>query len=351
MNRYVLLVMSLLASPAVFSQGPNDTGSYYQGADGKKGEELKTALFQIISPHTMVSYTPGVWNAINTYDIRPDGCIWDIYSGISNFTPGTDQDKGADINEEGVVYNREHAMPKSWFNEGSGATDYPMYTDLHHLFPTDRSVNSIRSNYPYGEVDKSRNPTKQSAGGFSKFGICDPSIGYTILNGTARVFEPNDEYKGDLARVYFYMATCYESYKTGGGKERSPKDWDKGDKTMLDGTIFPFFKEWALKMLLRWAQQDPISEKELKRNEGIYAIQGNRNPFVDYPGLEQYIWGSYNDVAFSYDNYAKPEPTGISNLHRMVESSDDTIYNLKGQRVKHPKKGVYIRRGKKIQVK
>ena len=147
------------------------------------------------------------------------------------------------------------------------------------------------------------------------------------------------------------MATCYESYKTGGGKERSPKDWDKGDKTMLDGTIFPFFKEWALKMLLRWAQQDPISEKELKRNEGIYAIQGNRNPFVDYPGLEQYIWGSYNDVAFSYDNYAKPEPTGISNLHRMVESSDDTIYNLKGQRVKHPKKGVYIRRGKKIQVK
>ena len=120
MNRYVLLVMSLLASPAVFSQGPNDTGTYYQAADGKKGEELKTALFQIVSPHTVQSYTPGVWNAINSYDIREDGKIWDIYSGISNFTPGTDQDKGADINEEGVVYNREHAMPKSWFNEGSG---------------------------------------------------------------------------------------------------------------------------------------------------------------------------------------------------------------------------------------
>ena len=295
MKKLLLFALSLscltsLAQPA---------GTYYQAADGKKGTELKTALFQIISPHEMQSYTPGVWNAINSYDIREDGKIWEIYSGISNFTPKVDQDKGEDIDEEGRVYNREHAMPKSWFNEGSGATDYPMYTDLHHLFPTDRAVNSIRSNWPYGEVDKSRTPTKQSAGGFSKFGICDPSIGYTILNGTARVFEPNDEYKGDLARVYFYMATCYEAYKTGGGKDRSPKDWDKGDKTMLDGTIFPFFKEWAVKMLLRWAQQDPISEKEVKRNEGIYGIQKNRNPFVDYPGLEQYIWGSYTDVAFS----------------------------------------------------
>ena len=329
-------------------------GTYYQAADGKKGTELKTALFQIISPHEMQSYTPGVWNAINSYDIREDGKIWEIYSGISNFTPKDDQDKGEDIDEEGRVYNREHAMPKSWFNEGSGATDYPMYTDLHHLFPTDRAVNSMRSNWPYGEVDKSRTPTKQSAGGFSKFGICDPSIGYTILNGTARVFEPNDEYKGDLARVYFYMATCYEAYKTGGGKDRSPKDWDKGDKTMLDGTIFPFFKEWAISMLLRWAQQDPISEKEIKRNEAIYGIQKNRNPFVDYPGLEQYIWGSYTDVAFSYDNYAKPETTGILELHKtLAPSSDDNIYDLRGQRHdgSRLKKGVYIRRGRKVVVK
>ena len=340
-----LLCLTSLAQPA---------GTYYQAADGKKGTELKTALFQIISPHEMQSYTPGVWNAINSYDIREDGKIWEIYSGISNFTPKDDQDKGEDIDEEGRVYNREHAMPKSWFNEGSGATDYPMYTDLHHLFPTDRAVNSMRSNWPYGEVDKSRTPTKQSAGGFSKFGICDPSIGYTILNGTARVFEPNDEYKGDLARVYFYMATCYEAYKTGGGKDRSPKDWDKGDKTMLDGTIFPFFKEWALKMLLRWAQQDPISEKEIKRNEAIFGIQKNRNPFVDYPGLEQYIWGSYADVAFSYDNYVQPETSGISEVHKAhAPSFDNKVYNLKGQRVnrKHLRKGVYIRQGQKIVVR
>lgn len=351
MNRYVLLVMSLLASPVAFSQGPNDSGTYYQAADGKKGTELKTALFQIISPHEVQSYTPGVWNAINTYDIRPDGCVWDIYSGISNFTPVTDQDKGEEIDQEGVVYNREHAMPKSWFNEDKTDTQYPMYTDLHHLFPTDRSVNSMRSNYPYGELDKSLNPTKQSAGGFSKFGICDPAIGYTVVNGKARVFEPNDEYKGDIARVYFYMATCYESYKNGSGKERSPKNW-KSD--MLTSDVYPFFTDWALKMLLRWAAQDPISEKEIKRNEGIYGIQKNRNPFVDYPGLEQYIWGSYVDVAFSYDNYVKPETTGISELHQtLAPAADKNVYDLRGQRVdgRRLKKGVYIRRGRKHVVK
>ena len=351
MNRYVLLVMSLLASPVAFSQGPNDSGAYYQAADSKKGTELKTALFQIISPHEVQSYTPGVWNAINTYDIRPDGCIWDIYSGISNFTPVTDQDKGEEIDQEGVVYNREHAMPKSWFNEDKTDTQYPMYTDLHHLFPTDRSVNSMRSNYPYGELDKSLNPTKQSAGGFSKFGICDPAIGYTVVNGKARVFEPNDEYKGDIARVYFYMATCYESYKNGSGKERSPKNW-KSD--MLTSDVYPFFTDWALKMLLRWAAQDPISEKEIKRNEGIYGIQKNRNPFVDYPGLEQYIWGSYVDVAFSYDNYVKPETTGISELHQtLAPAADKNVYDLRGQRVdgRRLKKGVYIRRGRKHVVK
>lgn len=349
MNRYVLLVMSLLASPVVFSQGPNDTGTYYRGADCKKGAELKTALFQIISPHTVISYTPGVWEAFKQIDIREDGCIWEIYSCISDFTPGVDQDKGDEV-DEGLKYNREHAMPKSWFNEDKTDTNYPMYTDLHHLFPTDRYVNTMRSNYPYGEVDKSLNPTKQSKDGFSKFGICDPAIGYTVTNGKARVFEPNDEYKGDLARAYFYMATAYESYKNGFGKERSPKDW-KSD--MLTSDIYPFFTDWALKMLMRWSQQDPVSEKEIKRNEGIFGIQGNRNPFVDYPGLEKYIWGANNDMVFSYDHYAEPGTTGISELHRNIADDSGELYNLNGQRVGggHLKKGIYIRKGRKIIVK
>ena len=255
---------------------------------------------------------------------------------------------GVEIDQEGVVYNREHAVPKSWFNEDKTDTNYPMYTDLHHLFPTDRSVNSMRSNYPYGEVDKSLKPTKESDGGFSKFGICDPAIGYTSKSGKPRVFEPNDEYKGDLARVFFYMATAYESYKNGFGKERSPKNWTSD---MFTSDVYPFFTEWALKMLLRWSQQDPVSEKEIKRNEGIYGFQENRNPFVDYPGLEQYIWGSATDVAFSYDNYSEPISTGIRELRREQAPADDAVYNLSGQRVSKPTKGLYLRRGKKYLVK
>jgi hypothetical protein len=105
-------------------------------------------------------------------------------------------------------------------------------------------------------------------------------------------------------------------------------------------------------MLLRWSQQDPISEKEIKRNEAIYKIQKNRNPFVDYPGLEQYIWGSGTDIAFSYNNYT-PIPTAIHTLHRLVTTDDDAIYTLQGQRVSGTtlKKGIYVRRGKKFVVK
>ena len=353
MKKYLLFI-SLFASFSVWAQGPNNTGTYYQDADGKKAEELKSALFAIICNHTIQSYTPGVWNAINAYDVREDGKIWDIYSGISNFTPKTDQDNGNEVNE-GEKYNREHAMPKSWFNEGTqdnySTNVYPMYTDLHHLFPTDRYVNEMRSSYPYGEVGNS--VISQSAGGFSKFGIAVDSLGYTVSGENGKVFEPNDAYKGDLARVYFYMATRYESYKNEKGETRTPKKWDRGYKSMLNSTVYPFFKDWAIKMLLRWSANDPVSEKELMRNEAIYGIQGNRNPFVDYPGLEQYIWGNKMDDAFSYNNYV-PATSGIEEVTKSIFIEDDgAIYNLRGQRVdgKNLKKGIYIRKNKKIIVR
>jgi endonuclease I len=218
-----------------------------------------------------------------------------MYSNVTNYVPGG-SDEGGTYSKEGDCYNREHSFPQSWFGESA-----PMKSDLFHVYPTDGYVNNRRSNYPFGETS---GDTYKSANGFSKVGSC------TYPGYTGTVFEPNDEYKGDLARVYFYMATCYEAYKTNAGKERSPLDWDKSDKTMLDGTIYPFFKEWAIKMLLRWAIEDPVSEKEINRNAAIFGRQKNRNPFVDYPGLEQYIWGSSTDVAFSYDNYIMPDMSG-----------------------------------------
>ena len=276
------LLLSLLAVSA-WAQGPNNSGTYYQAADGKKGAALKTALSSIIYNRTERSYGD-LWTDFMTTDARPDGKVWDMYSNITNFTFGTDQDRGSGGSTEGEYYNREHSFPNSWF----GGKVQPMYTDLHHMYPTDKLVNNKRGNNPFGETN---GESYKSANGFSKLGSCTYS-GYT---GT--VFEPNDEYKGDFARTYFYMVTCYE--------EKLP-DWYSNNaesRPTLDGNKYPGLAEWQLEMLMKWAKEDAVSEKEVNRNNAVYGIQNNRNPFIDYPGLEDYIWGDKKDEAFSYDNY------------------------------------------------
>ena len=264
---------------------PNSSGTYYQNADGKKGSALKTALCSIIYNRTEKSYNY-LWTAFQTTDVRTDGKIWDMYSNITNYTPVT---SGSSYSVEGDCYNREHSFPQSWF--GSNA---PMYTDLHHIYPTDGFVNGKRANYPFGTTN---GETYKSANSFSKLGTCTYS-GYT-----GKVFEPADEYKGDFARTYFYMITCYEE---------KLHDWytnysNTEVTAVIDGSTYPGFQTWQLNMLLAWAEADPVSDKEVARNNAVYGIQGNRNPFIDYPGLEQYIWGSKTDVAFSYDNYVVPD--------------------------------------------
>lgn len=282
LKRTVLLNSLFLMLTQLFAQGPNNSGTYYRNANGKKGSELKTALSEIIKNHKELSYND-LWDCFRTTDVRSDGKVWDMYSNATNFTFGTDQ--AGSYKKEGDVYNREHSMPKSWFND-----EKPMYTDLMHLVPTDGYVNGRRSNYPFGETD---NPTYTSSGGFSKLGPSSVS-GYS---GT--VFEPNDEYKGDFARIYFYMVTCYED---------KVSTWNSD---MLAHNKYPALSEWALNMLLKWAEEDPVSQKEIDRNNAVYELQHNRNPYVDYPGLEQYVWGNCTADNFSYDNYVAPdvEPT------------------------------------------
>ena len=281
-GKCLLLAFLFIASNA-FAQAPS---GYYDKADGKKGSALKTVLGEIISAgFTTISYD-GLWAAYKTTDLRPDGKIWDMYSNSTNFDP--DRGHSGNYHGEGDVYNREHSFPKSWFNEGK-----PMYSDLVHVVPTDGYVNNRRSNYPFGEV---ASVSYKSNDGFSKVGGCNSAIGYS---GT--VFEPNDEYKGDFARIYFYMATRYEDQIS---------SWSS---PMLAGNKYPAYSDWALKMLLRWAKEDPVSQKEIDRNNGVYALQHNRNPFVDYPGLEQYVWGTYKDVAFDSQNYKTPDNTTPDN--------------------------------------
>ena len=272
--------------------------AYYKNADGKQGSALKTAMCGIIYNRTEKSYDY-LWTAFQTTDVRSDGKIWDMYSNATNYTPVT---SGSSYSKEGDSYNREHSWPQSWFDSNA-----PMYTDLHHIYPTDGFVNGKRANYPFGETS---NPTYTSANDFSKLGPCSYS-GYT---GT--VFEPADEYKGDFARTYFYMVTCYEE---------KLHDWYTNYSStdvvnVIDGSTYPGFQTWQLNMLMEWAKNDPVSEKEINRNNAVYAIQANRNPFIDYPGLEEYVWGTLKTTAFSYDNYVQPEynqepptaPTGLA---------------------------------------
>ena len=293
-TKKLLTAVSLLClSLAIgFAQGPNGSKTYYQAANGKSGAALKTAMCGIIYNRKSERTYKQLWTDFEKTDMRSDGLVWDMYSGISNFKFGDDQDKGSHT-PEGTAYNREHSFPNSWF----GGEVSPMYTDLFHLYPTDGFVNEKRSNYPFGETNS---PTYYSEGVFSKLGPCS----YPGYTGT--VFEPNDLYKGDFARTYFYMVTCYEE---------KIEDWyEKNSEShpTLDGNKYPGLSSWQLSMLMEWAENDQVSAKEKARNLAVVDIQGNRNPFIDYPGLEEYIWGEWQDVEFSYDNYVSPYEGAVS---------------------------------------
>lgn len=242
---------------------------YYDAALNKTGFQLKVALHEIIKGHTEKSYNY-LWTAFQTTDKKTNGKVWDIYSNIPNgsspyeYTFGTDQ--CGNYNAEGDCYNREHTWPQSHFNSQA-----PMKSDLYAIYPTDGYANQKRSNYAYGIVT-STNPWVSQNG--SKLGGSSPSLG----NGGGIVFEPIDEYKGDLARTYFYVSTRY--YNEDGG-------WNSW--SMANGADL---KPWAAAILLDWHVQDPVSQKEVDRNNAVHAIQHNRNPFIDYPEFADCIWGT-----------------------------------------------------------
>ena len=262
--------MSLLQA---YAQVP---GGYYKMAEGKKGHILKTALFHSIKNPRVISYS-ALWGAFKRTDMRPDGRVWDIYStqegGKAPYSFDFDTNRCGRYHREGDCYNREHSVPKSWFKEAP-----PMFSDLFHVYPTDGYVNGRRGNLPYGEV------------GITSWVSANGSkVGQNTFGGyTKRVFEPIDEYKGDLARTYFYMATAYEDKLS---------NW-KSDQ--IGGNRYPGFSQWSLELLLKWHREDPVSEKEIRRNEAVYAIQQNRNPYIDYPELAEYVWGKRKEQSFSF---------------------------------------------------
>lgn len=320
MKRIFLTCLSLCACALGFAQ---PGVGYYDQAEGKSQYALKTAMFQVIKDPQVVTYKE-LWTAFRTTDVREDGKVWDMYSGVTNYTFGTDQ--AGNYSKEGDVYNREHSFPKSWFNDAT-----PMYSDLFHLYPTDGYVNGRRSNYPFGETES---PTYTSIGGFSKLG---PS---SLPGYSGVVFEPADEYKGDFARTYFYMATAYEDRIAGWSCE------------MLSGDNVACYEPWAMEMMLRWSKEDPVSKKETDRNNAVEGFQHNRNPFIDFPGLEQYIWGTHTGQVFSATNYVSPWATGIEAIDE--HTTVTVIYDLSGRRVTetgHLHPGIYIKNGRRVVVK
>jgi len=252
---------------------------YYTSCEGKGGKQLLEQLNTVIFDHHNVGYS-GLWTMYKESDTRPDGTIWDMYS-TKHWTYKKEQCGSYSI--VGDCYNREHSMPKSWFDEGS-----PMVSDGFHIYPTDGKVNGLRGNIPYGECANGSTPSAPSGiKALGKIGEC------TFPGYSGKVFEPDDEYKGDFARSYFYMAACYNHLIDG---------WHSD---MLAGNTYPAFKSWAVELLLKWHRQDPVSAKEIARNDAVYAYQKNRNPFIDHPEMAEYVWGDKKTDRWS----ANSEPT------------------------------------------
>ncbi|TQD39461.1 endonuclease [Haloflavibacter putidus] len=276
MKQQITLPLFFLFCIGIFAQAP--TG-YYNDAQNLSGYTLKSALSTIISNgHTSQGYD-ALWSAYydtdRDYYYENDATILDIYSenpsGADPYTYSVGNDQCGNYSGEGVCYNREHLMPQSWFNSAS-----PMKSDVHHVYPTDGYVNGRRGHLPFGEVN---NPNWTSQNGSKKGNNVYPNA------YTGEVFEPIDEFKGDIARVYFYMATRYESQI---GSWESEND---GSQNTLDGSSDQVFEDWMLAMLLEWHFSDPVSQKELDRNNASYDFQGNRNPFIDNPQWAAEIWG------------------------------------------------------------
>jgi endonuclease I/chitodextrinase len=264
---YSLLFLFLFA--AGFAQAP--TG-YYTAATGT-GYTLKTQLYNIIKDHTVIDYA-GLYVTYETSDIdnffEKDGSVLDMYSenptGVDpyNYGIGAAQRCGSNgYQNEGDCYNREHIIPQSIFSQQS-----PMVSDAHFITPTDGQVNAIRSNYPHSVV---ATPTLTTRNG-SKLGE-STTPGYT-----GPVFEPIDEFKGDIARIYFYFATRYENTVAG------------YNYAMFNNSTNKVFTTAFLNQLLAWHNSDPVSPREIARNNAIYARQNNRNPYIDNPTYVTDIW-------------------------------------------------------------
>jgi endonuclease I len=327
----LLLSFTLISVAQETAKNTQSTNSipagYYNTATGT-GYVLKTQLYNIIKGHNDRGYA-GLYTTYLTSDkdfyYENDGTLLDMYTENPTgpeceFTYGVGQDDGTLGNAECERYNREHLIPQSVF-----ASVTPMYSDAHFIVPADKYVNGQRGDLPFSRVNTASNTysngTKKGTNLNSGY-----SAGYT---GT--VFEPIDEFKGDIARMIFYFATRYEDQVAG---------WSY---PMFNNTSNQVFTSQAINVLLTWSNNDPVSQREIDRNNAVYARQTNRNPFIDHQEYAMQIWGSLlNTESFNQLEAASiyPNPsTDVINITANVALEQIDIVTINGQvlqQIKNP---------------
>lgn len=297
----------LMLCICVFEIDASYPPNYYEALNGKTGAVLKTALHEIICQDTTqyLNYGSGngrTWQGFYSTDRNEsNNSIVDMYSSEVVYFPADYVVSG--YKGFGSAVQIEHSVPKSWWKCDIKHPDCAA-KDLNHLYPANGSMNASKNNNPLGVV--SGKITKDN--GVSKVGMA------TYDDYTGNVFEPANEYKGDFARSYFYVATAYEHYTN---------KWDTSlAGNMMQANTYPTLKSWAVNLLLQWHRQDPVSERERTRTDKVFDIQKNRNPFIDFPELVEYIWG---DRVGSAWNVAVGLENNVSNLQLIFNSNQNSI--------------------------
>lgn len=289
--------MAALCSSVAWASYPD---GYYDSLDGKSGLDLKRAVKAVAASHRTISYGTSTWSAFRSTDVKTVNGTdywWDMYSSNLVRTSGHDG------------MNIEHSVANSWW----GKTKNDAYKDIVHLNPSDATANSRKSNYPLSEI--AGEPTWTN--GVTNVGRPVSGQG----GGSNNVFEPHDDYKGDFARAFLYMFTIYDdiSWKTSG------TNW------MYDTQNPYLLKDWAADLLLKWNMNDPVSDKERDRNDGIEKEQENRNPFIDLPDLAEYIWGSRQgevyrvDGAHGGEDPQPPHPGGDTTTYEWLSQQNTAL--------------------------
>jgi endonuclease I len=329
---FLLLTLSVITS--LSAQIP--TG-YYNTASGS-GYTLKTQLFNIINNNTNSLTTSsnygGLWtlftqSAFRDHYYENDNTLLDVYSekptGPDSYNFSATTQQCGNYSNEGDCYNREHTLPQSVWNSA-----YPMYSDAHFVLPTDGKVNGVRDNFPYGKV----NVASWTSTNGSKLGS-NTNSGYAAgYIGT--VFEPLDEFKGDVARCLLYFATRYE--------EQIPT-WTY---TMFNGTSTQVFTNTFINILVTWNNLDPVSAYEIAKNNAVYTFQGNRNPYIDHPEYVCRVWADACALATNEFEFATlsvfPNPTNNGSISINTNSLIDNIQviSINGQLINDIKNPVKI---------